>query len=250
MTIQPPDSLPVLKLLGEHHDFMESLSSIAIMEDPTGDDAAWWSDYRFDPADKSSKLDVEISVYGKQNRIRNVNKRSNMRFVNCDIGNTRAAPNTYDLIWAKNCLNTTSNPLQTLRHWWSLLKEDGMLCLSVPQTAFIDELSRWQIHSYSGQYFSWNIVNLIQMLAVNGFDCRDAHFKQQQHNPHIWAAVYKSSVKPMEPDSTNWYQLQAANLTPRSLDACIQSFGYVRHEFLKVEWLDHTVYDLAIESVP
>ena len=189
MTIQPPDSLPVLQLLGEHHDFMESLSSIALMEDATGDDAAWWSDYQIDPADKSTKLDIKISVYGKQNRIRNANKRPNMRFINCDVGNTGTAANSYDLIWANNCLNFAENPMQTLRHWWSLLKEDGMLCLSVPQTAFIDDLSRWQIYGYSGQYFSWNIVNLIQMLAVNGFDCRDAHFKQQQPDPHIWASV-------------------------------------------------------------
>ncbi len=248
--IQPPDSLPVLTLLGQHHDFMQSLSSIALMEDATGDDAVWWSDYRTDETDKSSRLDIKISVYGQHNRIRNVNKRSNMRFANCDVSATGAEPESYDLIWAKNCLNTVTDPLQTLRHWWSLLKEDGMLCLSVPQTAFIDDLSRWQIHSYSGQYFSWNMVNLIQMLAVNGFDCRNAHFKQQRHDPHIWAAVYKSSNRPMDPKTTNWYHLQAANLTPPSLDACIQSFGYVKHEFLKVEWLDHSIYDLAIESVP
>jgi SAM-dependent methyltransferase len=250
MTIQSPDSVPVLSLLGEHHDFMESLSSVALMEDATGEDAAWFADYQSDVNDKSTKLNIKLSVYGKQNRIRNANKRPKMTFVNCDIAATGTAAESYDLIWAKNCLNTTVNPIETLRHWWSLLKEDGMLCLSVPQTAFIDDLSRWQIYGYSGQYYSWNLVNLIQMLAVNGFDCRDAHFKQTRHDPHIWAAVYKSSHKPLDPTTTNWYQLQEAGLTPASLDKCIQSFGYVKHEFLKVEWLDHTVYDLAIESVP
>jgi hypothetical protein len=143
-----------------------------------------------------------------------------------------------------------TNPLATLRHWWNILAEDGMLCLCVPQTSYIDDLGRWQMTSRSGEYFSWNMINLIQALAVNGFDCRAGHFKQTRHDPYIWAAVYKSTVKPMDPASTQWYDLQAAGLTPHSLDDYIQRRGYVSYEVLQVEWLDHSIYDLSVECLP
>jgi hypothetical protein len=94
------------------------------------------------------------------------------------------------------------------------------------------------------------MINLIQLLAVNGFDCREGHFKQTQHDPYIWAAVYKSNTPPLDPKTTNWYHLQEKMLTPASIDECILKLGYVRHEFLKVEWLDHSIYDLAVESIP
>ena len=241
------DSLPVLTLLGEHHEFMESIKNIAIMEDRTGDDSAWWSDYRFDEENKSQ---YNISVFTEKNTIRNANKRPNIKIFEKDISNTEAKNESFDIIWANSCLQRSVNPFETLRHWWSLLKTDGMLCLSVPQNNYIDDLSRWQIHSYSGEYFNWNMVNLIQSLATCGFDCREGHFKQKQHDLNIWAAVYKSGVSPLDPKTTNWYHLLEKQLTPASIDECIMKLGYVRHEFLKVEWLDHTIYDLAVESIP
>jgi SAM-dependent methyltransferase len=248
--INPPDTLPVLKLLGEHHDFIDRIKNIAIMEDAAGHDSAWWADYQLDPSDPSTKIKFNITVYGKKNNIRTVNRRPNIRFVESNIGNTDAKPNSLDFIWANNCLQGSANPLETLKHWWSILKEDGMLCLSVPQNNYIDDLSRWQMTSYSGEYFNWNMLNLIQCLAVNGFDCRDGHFKQTRHDPYIWAAVYKSNVTPMDPNNTQWYDLKDAGLTPHSLDESIQRRGYVSYENLKVEWLDHSIYDLSIECLP
>ena len=83
-----------------------------------------------------------------------------------------------------------------------------------------------------------------------GFDCRDGHFKQVRHNPYIWASVYKGAVKPQNPKTTTWYDLKDLNLTPVYLDECINRFGYAKQEHLKVEWLDHSVYDIANESLP
>ena len=54
----PPNTLPVLTLLGEHHEFMERLSSIAVMEDADGHDSAWWADYQFDPNDPKTKAKI------------------------------------------------------------------------------------------------------------------------------------------------------------------------------------------------
>lgn len=248
--IDSPNTLPILKLLGEHHEFVESLKNIAVMNDIDGHDSAWWADYQFDDEDSTTKNKFSITVYGSKNTIRTANRRPNIKFVEADISNTGAKPNSVDFIWASNCLQRSVNPLSTLKHWWNILKEDGMLCLSVPQNNYIDDLSRWQMFSYSGEYFNWNMINLIQCLAVNGFDCRDGHFKQTRYDPHIWAAVYKSNVKPMDPQKTQWYDLKDAGLTPYSLDESIQRKGYVSYSDLKVEWLDHSIYDLSIECLP
>ena len=245
---KPPNSLEVLELLGEHHDFMETIKNVAVIDDTHSDDAAWWSDYRL--YDDQPKSHYKIKNFVTKNQCRGANKRSNIKIVETDISNTGEKPGSYEIIWANNCLQRSTDPFKTLVHWWSLLKEDGMLCLSVPQTNYIDDLSRWQIRSYSGEYFSWNMVNLIQTLATCGFDCRDGHFKQVRHNPYIWAAVYKGSVPPQDPANTNWYNLKDLNLTPICLDECIDRFGYVKLEYLKVEWLDHSIYDLAVESTP
>ena len=245
-----PNTLEVLTLLGQHHEFMESLKRIAVIGDATGENSAWWADYCTDPDDLTTKLKVDITIYNNENRIRNVNKRKNLRFVNSDISNIDAKPESYDFILADNCLQSSVNPLETIKSWWNLLKEDGMLLLSVPQTSYIDDLSHWQMKSFSGQYFSWNMINLIQCLAVNGFDCRDGHFKQTRHDPYMWAAVYKSRIKPMDPATTSWYHLKDVGLTPHSLDEYIQNRGYVSYDALKVEWLDHSIYDLSIECLP
>ncbi len=245
-----PNTLATLKLLGDHHEFMESLKNIAIFGETTGEDSAWWADYTLDPKDPKSKLNIKISVYGTENQIRNANKRPNIRFIKADWSATGAEPDSFDFIWANNCLQKSINPLATLKHWWNILKEDGMLCLCIPQNNYIDDLSRWQMTSHSGEYFNWNMLNLIHCLAVSGFDCRDGHFKQTRHDQYIWAAVYKSSEQPMDPQKTNWYHLLEKQLTPPSLDEFIQAKGYVSYDALKVEWLDHSIYDLSIECLP
>jgi trans-aconitate methyltransferase len=248
--IKDPDSLAVLTLLGQHHEFMESIKHIAVMGDSTGEDTAWWSDYWLTQGDDSAAAKLNITVYDTEKRFRNINKRKNISLANRDMSDTGAEPNSVDLIWASNCLQKSTNPLATLKHWWEILKEDGMLCMSVPQTSYIDDLSHWQMKSYSSQYFSWNMLNLIQCLAVNGFDCRDGHFKQTRHDPHIWGSVYKGKISPMDPAKTNWYHLHEAGLTPYSLDNIIHSRGYISFESLKVEWLDHSIYDLRMECLP
>lgn len=245
---KPPNSLEVLELLGEHHEFMSSIKNIAVIEDRHGGDAAWWSDYRSD--DEQTKSTYNIKNFVRKNQCQGQHRRPNVKFVETDMSSTGAAPGSFDLIWANNCLQRSSNPFETLCHWWDLLKLDGMLCLSVPQTNYIDDLGRWKITSYSGEYFSWNMVNLIQSLAVCGFDCRDGHFKQVRHDPYIWASVYRGSTQPRDPATTNWYELKELGLTPVYLDECINRFGCVKHEFLKVEWLDHSIYDIGIESLP
>lgn len=248
--IIPCDGLPVLNLLGEHNDFMDSVENVAVMKSGVGIDAAWWADYQKDPDNPKKSYDIKVHAVDENVIITNANKRKNIIGYKNPIEDTGLKNNSIDVVWANDALRYSPDPFKTLSHWWNILEENSMLCLSVPQTAYIDDLSRWQVFGYSGNYFSWNIVNLIQILATCGFDCRDAHFKQTRHDPWIWAAVYKSNIPPMDPKTTTWYHLLEHQLTPSSLDECISKLGYVRHEFLRVEWINHSIYDLSVESLP
>lgn len=242
-----PDNISVLELLGEHHEFMQTTKQVAVMEDNGGYESAWWSDYRLDEEQTVSHMHIK---HFTKSSVRNLNKRDNIEVVNTEVFDTGKDNDTFHIIWANNCLQKSIDPFKTLTHWWNILKEDGMLVVSVPQTSFINDLSKWQVESYNGEYYSWNILNLIQALAVCGFDCRDGHFKQTRHEPYIWAAVYKGPTKPMDPVTTTWYDLREKNLIPHTLDACIDRFGYAKIDNLKVEWLNHSVYDIAKESMP
>jgi hypothetical protein len=66
----------------------------------------------------------------------------------------------------------------------------------------------------------------------------------------IHVCAYKSPIKPMALDEATLYHLDELKLLPPTISNCIQKYGAIRHEFLKLEWLDGTISDLAIESIP
>lgn len=234
--------------IGEHHSFMGNLRKVAVMNDPLGADSAWFSDYRSHPEQAKSQLTVTNFCTKDETRV--VHKRDNITTSINDMSNTSFKNDSFDFIWAANALQKSTNPMETITHWWNILKQDGMLVIGVPQTNYIDDLGRWQVINKPGEYFNWNLINLIQVLAVCGFDCRDGHFKQKRHQDMIWAAVYKGTQQPLDPLDSSWYKLQELNLTPKTMDSSINRKGYPGWNDLKFNWLDGRVYDLAVETLP
>ena len=76
------------------------------------------------------------------------------------------------------------------------------------------------------------------MLAVNGFDCRDAYFLKEENNPWLHAAVYKSNIAPMDPKKTTWFDLADLNLINDSVIDSLNKFSYVKQEEIITTWLD------------
>ena len=72
---KPPNSLEVLELLGEHHEFMETIKNVAIIDDTHGDDSAWWSDYRLDDEQEKSHFTIKNFVR-KNNYVKILSIRS------------------------------------------------------------------------------------------------------------------------------------------------------------------------------
>jgi hypothetical protein len=79
------------------------------------------------------------------------------------------------------------------------------------------------------------------MLAVNGFDCRDAYFYKNMQSNWINVAVYKSG-EPMDPASTSLFDLADKGLFNDSMVGSINSHGYLRQEDIIFTWLDKDFY--------
>jgi hypothetical protein len=81
------------------------------------------------------------------------------------------------------------------------------------------------------------------MLAITGFDCRDAYFYRKENSSWLYAAVYASEHGPM-PDAT-WYDLAERNLINDSMIASVNRYGYARLEDTIVAWLDKDFYQIT-----
>lgn len=240
-------SAETLALLDMRTDFMDSLSIIADMGCGKGADASAWADC-VDEDGKSRNLFV--FAVDKILQIDNHNRRQNVRIVKEDYSNTTIAKNKVDVLWCYDSFQYATEPVKTLRHWWEIMNENGLLYIAIPQTNYIDDLSRWQMINKNGCLWSHNISSLIYLLAACGFDCKDGHFKQRRHEQMLHLCVYKSPNKPLNLNDANLYTLNDMNMLPDSISKCVEKYGAIRHEYLQLTWLDGSISDLAIESVP
>jgi hypothetical protein len=130
--------------------------------------------------------------------------------------------------------------METLRNWSLELNTNGMLVMSLPQSMTY-MYNRLNFITMNYNYFNYNICNLIYMLAVNGFDCNDAYFYKNVNNNWIHLAVYKN-FEPMDPKTTNLYQLADKGLLHPSVVGSLNRYGYIRQEDIIYPWLDKDFY--------
>lgn len=240
-------SVETFSLLSQRTDFMDSLSVIADMGCGKGADSALWADN----VDENGKpRNLFVFALDKKIQIDNHNRRSNIKIVKEDYSNTTIAKEKVDVLWCYNSFQYATDPVKTLRHWWDIMNEDGLLYIAIPQSNYIDDLSRWQMINSSGCFWPHNIVSLIYLLAACGFDCNGGHFKQRRHEQMLHFCAYRSSNKPMNLADASLYTLNEMHMLPKSISKCIEKYGSIRHEFLILPWLDGSLSDLAIESIP
>ena len=82
------------------------------------------------------------------------------------------------------------------------------------------------------------------MLAISGFDCRDAYFYRKRNTPWLYAAVYASGHDPLTQQAT-WYDLAERNLVNDSVINSVNRYGHARLEDLVVTWLDKDYYKIT-----
>jgi SAM-dependent methyltransferase len=206
-----------------------------------GLDAAWWAtlETRDDPPEprnyKVFAVDQDLSKVEPS-----THDTPGIKWLNYNFEDANILPITADLIWSHDSFQYALNPMNTLANWNRQLNTNGMLVMALPQSMnYVYNRLTFKTESYN--YFNYNISNLVYMLAVNGFDCRDAFFYKNVNSNWIYLAVYKNE-EPMNPTSTSLLDLVDKNLLHDSVVASINKFGHIRQQDIFYPWLDKDFY--------
>lgn len=237
-------SKPIRDLLYQYDSFLDSLEVIADYGCGAGLDLEWWATLmtRDDPPEPRNYLCYAIDTNIKQIDTKLYNY-DNIKILQADVEIDQPVPRQIDLLWCRDTFQYMINPLNTLRMWNENMSVNGMLILSIPQSVHYEH-NRLNNISRNGWYYNYNVVNLMYMLAVNGFDCRDAYFYKDINDLWLHAAVYKSDVPPMDPKTTSWHNLIDKNLLNQSIKLCVEKYGYVKQEEIITTWLDKDFYQI------
>lgn len=233
-------SLEFLNLLYAHDSFLDSLQVVADMGCGQGLDVEWWAtlETREDPPEPRN-----YTVYAVDKDLRqlepSIAELPNVFPIDSDYSRI-CIPRKADMIWAHDSFQFSLEPMNTLKAWNDMLNVNGMLAITLPQPVYMHN-NRLESHGYNHQYFNYNILNLIYMLGVNGFDCRDAYFYRTYNEQWLYAAVYKAQDA-MDPATTSWYDLADKNLINDSMKNSLNTNGHVKLDDLIVCWLDKNLY--------
>jgi SAM-dependent methyltransferase len=237
----------ILSEIRNYDAFLDSLRNIADMGCGTGEDIHWWAtlETRDDPP-KPYNFNC-FAIDTNESKLSQVPNLPNIHKYNNNFSAYPIFPVTIDLMWAHDSLQYSHNPLETLKAWNKSMTVNGMLVVSIPQTNGV-EYNRYYSRTYEHCFYNYTPTSLIYMLAVNGFDCKDAYLLKRFQDPWIQMAVYKSGIEPMDPATTTWEDLIETDLLHPTVVNSIRKHGHIRQEEIIMPWLDRENY--YIDWVP
>ena len=237
----------ILSEIRNYDAFLDSLRNIADMGCGTGEDIHWWAtlETRDDPP-KPYNFNC-FAIDTNESKLSQVPNLPNIHKYNNNFSAYPIFPVTIDLMWAHDSLQYSHNPLETLKAWNKSMTVNGMLVVSIPQTNGV-EYNKYYSRTYEHCFYNYTPTSLIYMLAVNGFDCKDAYLLKRFQDPWIQMAVYKSGIEPMDPATTTWEDLIKTDLLHPTVVNSIRKHGHIRQEEIIMPWLDRENY--YIDWVP
>jgi SAM-dependent methyltransferase len=240
-------SLETLNQLFEYDDFMYSIKNMVDLGCGNGNDLAWWAT-RTTRDDAPQPLNIECTGVDINSTVSSIKSSyPNLSYQTADFEGAITAPtNGFDILWCHDSFQYALTPIQTLSRWWHMASPGAMLYICVPVT---QSIHRRQL-SYqlaSGNYYHYSMVSLIYMLATTGWDCRSGFFKQAPGDNWLHAVVYKSEQAPVDPHAATWYRLAELQLLPKTADASINSYGFLRQQDLVVPWIDHSLMSMSVK---
>ena len=237
-------SLDILNMIYGYDSFLDNLGVIADMGCGSGLDTEWWATLatRDNPPEPHNYI-----VYAVDQDLRGLDELTLAQNKNIIpiAGNfeDRIIPRQVDLIWSHDSFQYSREPFKCLANWKASLNVNGMLLMAIPQTPYLKN-NRLVVESHSHQYYSYNIINLMYMLAISGFDCRDAYFYRKENTPWLYAGVYASEHEPLTQNAT-WYDLAERNLINDSIINSVNRYGHARLEDVVVSWFDKNLYQIT-----
>lgn len=234
-------SLEILNQLYQYDDFMESIGTLVDLGCGTGLDLEWWASATTRD-DAPRLLNIRCVGVDQVETLALARKYSNITYQrgNFETDNWIPKKTRFDLLWCHDAFQYAINPIETLKIWREAANNDAMLLISVPESITVKHRSISYVQS-NGCYYHHSIVGLMHMLAITGWDCASGFFRKRTNSPWIDLAVYKSTVDPLNPNTTTWYNLAEKNLIPKSAQESVERHGYVRQEDLVLPWLDKSL---------
>ena len=232
-------SMYVLGLLREHDTFMESISSVADVGAGQCLDTLWWANATTRDEPRES-LDLKCYAVDRQPMTIDFEPPKNFTYIQRDFEKP-CLPTSVDVIWCHDAFQYALNPLKTLGVFNQQMNTNGMLYLGIPVLTH-HVYGKWQSVAQNYQYYNHTFLNLVYMLAINGFDVKDAYFRKAIDDPWLHAAVFKVSDELLDPATTSWFELAERGLLHDSLVQSIRQFGLVRQQDALYTWLDKALY--------
>ena len=239
----------ILDHLREYDSFLDSLTTIADMGCGASNDIHWWAtlETRDDPPEPYNYKCYAVDI--DQKALNSIPKHENINLINKDFTQENILPRSIDLMLAHDSFQYAWNPIETLRNWHKAMTVNGMLIISLQaQSGVMDNMYYSFTRDHSIHHYT--PVNLIYMLALCGFDCRDAYLLKKRNDPWINIAVYKNDIEFMDPATTRWSHLVEKDLVHPSVAESVFKWGdSVKQEEVLYPWLDKENYFIDYQSV-
>ena len=226
----------ILTDLYQHDEFMESISSMVDLGCQTEAlDLQWWANAEIND---DTRAPLSIKCIGVNQIDKLIVKHKGISFQRQDVQEFNKNKKLFDVLWCYDVLQFLTNPYQALANWWHVAAQDAMMVIAVPQTTNV-EFNMLEYDARLNHKHHFTMPMLIYMLAVNGWDCNSGFFKKGIDDPWLYAIVYRSNVKPMDPAITNLYNLvEDTELLPECAVNSINKYGMLRQKDLLLPWLD------------
>jgi hypothetical protein len=232
----------ILDLFHEYDDFMESIGRVVDLGcDTEAFNMLWFANATTRDV---QQLPLNIKCIGQSNIDKLLTKHNGISFQKGAPEMLSKTKRKFDILYCHDTLQFILNPYQALANWWNIANKDAMLVIAVPQTTNV-EFNTLEYNTQMNYKHHYTVPMLLYMLAVNGWDCNGGFFKKAIDDPWIFAIVYRSDTKPMDPNTTNLYKLvDETNLLPDTAVQSITKHGMIKQKDLILPWLDKSLMDM------
>lgn len=241
-------SLETLTLLNGFYDFKKSIKTLLDVGCGSCLDLQYWADMTVEINDNGGLAPLNINCYGidKAEITHAESQHKNINVLQHDFNNKLPFDNLkFDVVWCHDTLQYSYSPIQLLRNFNDVMTSNSMLYLCVPSTTNIVH-NKFKNYTLDNYYNTFTLTQLIYLLALNGFDVKDAYFKKEAYEDIIEVVTYKIS-DPLDYNTT-WYELQEKELLSETASGIVNNIGYLTDQGLVTTWVDGNVYDYRHHS--